>query len=293
MAYVGNLAEFLMHALGFAPGSHLYNYVDKPDLDMNGLVALANQTPGRGRPVRIPYALGMAAGAVGDWLARLIGHLFAISSVRVRKYAANTRFAAQRIGSTGFTPAISCATPSWRRSATSSPTDSCRACHARTRFWLAGWIDERGGGQRPCCASVARALCLPKQRGVGTSRREIPPGPRSPPVRSDNPPARTPMIRGTAVLAAASAGWRHSRLALPVTTADGVAPGISTRQARGRRRRPLRTGSGRRAPGHASGRDGLPRPGLARTADRGAISAPAWRTAGRRRSTGRSGRARS
>jgi GlcNAc-P-P-Und epimerase len=104
MAYVGNLAEFLVHALGFAPGVHLYNYVDKPDPDMNGLVAVASQTLGRGRPVRIPYALGMAAGAVGEWLAPLIGHQIPISRVRVRKYAANTRFAADRIASTGFTP---------------------------------------------------------------------------------------------------------------------------------------------------------------------------------------------
>jgi nucleoside-diphosphate-sugar epimerase len=104
MAYVGNLAEFLVHALGFAPGIHLYNYVDKPDPDMNGLVAVAGQTLGRGRLVRIPYALGIAAGAVGDWLARLTGRHFPISRVRVRKYTANTRFAAERIASTGFTP---------------------------------------------------------------------------------------------------------------------------------------------------------------------------------------------
>jgi GlcNAc-P-P-Und epimerase len=104
MAYVGNLAEFLVYALEFAPGVHVYNYVDKPDLDMNGLVALANQTLGRGRPVRIPYSLGMAAGAVCDWLARLTGRQLPISRVRVRKYAANTMFAANRIASTGFTP---------------------------------------------------------------------------------------------------------------------------------------------------------------------------------------------
>jgi nucleoside-diphosphate-sugar epimerase len=104
MAYVGNLAEFLVYALGFGPGIHLYNYVDKPDLDMNGLVVLANQTLGRGRPVRIPYALGMAAGAVCDWLGQLTGRQPPISRIRVKKYAANTRFAADRIASTGFKP---------------------------------------------------------------------------------------------------------------------------------------------------------------------------------------------
>lgn len=104
MAYVGNLAEFLVYALEFGAGIHLYNYVDKPDLDMNGLVGLANETLGSGRSMRVPYALGMAAGAVCDWLAQLTGHHFPISRVRVRKYAASTRFAADRIATTGFKP---------------------------------------------------------------------------------------------------------------------------------------------------------------------------------------------
>jgi nucleoside-diphosphate-sugar epimerase len=104
MAYVGNLAEFLAHSLSLGPGVHLYNYVDKPDAEMRGLVALANRTLGRGRPIHIPHALAMAAGAVCDLLARLSGQHFPISRVRVKKYAANTRFAADRVGSTGFTP---------------------------------------------------------------------------------------------------------------------------------------------------------------------------------------------
>lgn len=54
MAYVGNVAGFLAHALGFGPGVHLYNYVDKPDADMNGLHALADRTLGRGRLLHIP-----------------------------------------------------------------------------------------------------------------------------------------------------------------------------------------------------------------------------------------------
>jgi nucleoside-diphosphate-sugar epimerase len=104
MAYVGNLAEFLVYALRFGPGVHLYNYVDKPDLDMNSLVTLASQTLGRARLVRIPYGLGMAAGAACDWLGRLSGRQLPISRIRVKKYAASTRFAAERIASTGFKP---------------------------------------------------------------------------------------------------------------------------------------------------------------------------------------------
>lgn len=104
MAYVGNVAEFLVYALEFGSGIHLYNYVDKPDADMNSLVTLAHQTLGRGGAVRVPYVVAMAAGAVCECVARVSGHDLLITRARVRKYAANTRFAADRMVSTGFTP---------------------------------------------------------------------------------------------------------------------------------------------------------------------------------------------
>ncbi len=104
MAYVGNLVEFLVHALGFGPGVHLYNYADKPDLDMNNFVSLASQALGRAGPVRIPYGFALAAGALCDGLSRLTGWQLPISRIRVQKYAANTRFAADRLASTGFRP---------------------------------------------------------------------------------------------------------------------------------------------------------------------------------------------
>jgi GlcNAc-P-P-Und epimerase len=104
MAYVGNVADFLMHALRFGPGVHVYNYVDKPDIDIKGLLTLVNQTLGTSGTLRIPYAAGLAAGMACDLAARLTGRQFPISAVRVRKYAASTQFAAERALGTGFKP---------------------------------------------------------------------------------------------------------------------------------------------------------------------------------------------
>ena len=104
MAYVGNVAHFLMHALRFGPGVHVHNYVDKPDIDVRDLVSLVNQTLGTSGTFRIPYAAGVAAGMACDLAARLTGRQFPISAVRVRKYAANTQFAADRALRTGFKP---------------------------------------------------------------------------------------------------------------------------------------------------------------------------------------------
>ena len=46
IAYVENLADFLLHVLGFGPGVHIYNYADKPDPDMNHLVMLSGEALG-------------------------------------------------------------------------------------------------------------------------------------------------------------------------------------------------------------------------------------------------------
>ena len=32
LAYVENVAEFIIHSLSFKTGFHLFNYVDKPDI---------------------------------------------------------------------------------------------------------------------------------------------------------------------------------------------------------------------------------------------------------------------
>jgi nucleoside-diphosphate-sugar epimerase len=106
MAYVGNVAGVLVHALTFGPGVHVFNYADKPDLDMNELTELARAALGqhRARTLRIPYVVGVGAGIISDLAARLTGRSFPVSAIRVRKYRANTQFANARVLATGFVP---------------------------------------------------------------------------------------------------------------------------------------------------------------------------------------------
>lgn len=73
MAYVGNVAAFLNWGLERPAGHHTYNYVDKPDLDMNTLVRNIRAALGR-RPqprLRLPYRVAYGTGAVLDLAARL------------------------------------------------------------------------------------------------------------------------------------------------------------------------------------------------------------------------------
>lgn len=105
MAYVGNVAAFLIHMLQTPPGTHVANYVDKPDMDMNQLVEFARRSLGQAsgwRP-RLPYAVGYSIGAVMDAVAVATGRKFPISRIRVRKFCATTQFASAA-RSFGFVP---------------------------------------------------------------------------------------------------------------------------------------------------------------------------------------------
>ena len=94
MAYVENIAAFLEHSLDFGPGVHVYNYVDKPDFDMNRLVAEVHRILGRARGtrMRVPYPLGYAGGVACDAAARLMRRSLPISAVRVQKFCSTTTF---------------------------------------------------------------------------------------------------------------------------------------------------------------------------------------------------------
>ena len=108
MAYVENVAAFLEYSLSFKPGLHVYNYIDKPDFDMNTLVSEARKTLfGKNNVgLRLPAFLGMAIGYFADVVAKLTGKTLPVSSIRVKKFMGTTQFASS-VGETGFVPPVS------------------------------------------------------------------------------------------------------------------------------------------------------------------------------------------
>lgn len=105
MAYVENVAAFIEYAINFAPGEHIYNYIDKPDLTMNSLVGLVRTKLDRknGYRLRMPYMVGYGVGVLCDAVARLTGKKFPISAIRVKKFCSTTQFSTS-IETTGFLP---------------------------------------------------------------------------------------------------------------------------------------------------------------------------------------------
>ena len=108
MAYVENVVAFLEYSLSFKPGLHIYNYIDKPDFDMNTLVTEARKTLfGKNNVgLRLPAFLGMAIGYFADVVAKLTGKTLPVSSIRVKKFMGTTQFASS-VGETGFVPPVS------------------------------------------------------------------------------------------------------------------------------------------------------------------------------------------
>lgn len=103
MAYVENVAAFIEFSMSFKPGVHIYNYIDKPDFTMNSLVANVNRILGRSEKIgfRLPFALGYLIGKCFDLVAAITRKRFAISSIRVKKFCANSVYDTA-IDKTGF-----------------------------------------------------------------------------------------------------------------------------------------------------------------------------------------------
>ena len=108
MAYVGNVAAFLLHSFALGEGIHIFNYVDGPDMSTKMLIEHIRRCLGRpGKPPRIPKALALAGGHILDIVGRLSGKTFPVSAIRVQKFCENTQFKANRIAESGFKPQCS------------------------------------------------------------------------------------------------------------------------------------------------------------------------------------------
>ena len=108
MAYVENVSAFLEYCLLFKPGLHIYNYIDKPDFDMNALISGVRKVMFGKTNVglRLPGFIGIALGYFADLVAIIIRKPIALSSIRIKKFMGTTQFASS-ISNTDFVPPVS------------------------------------------------------------------------------------------------------------------------------------------------------------------------------------------
>lgn len=111
MAYVENVVAFIRHMSQTAPGIQIWNYIDKPDLSMNDLVAHVRQTVlnKKGVGLRLPNWLGMTLGHVADVVSRVSGKRLPVSAIRVKKFTSSTSFNSGAHQLAGFSAPVSLA----------------------------------------------------------------------------------------------------------------------------------------------------------------------------------------
>ncbi|MFL2731104.1 MAG: NAD-dependent epimerase/dehydratase family protein [Gammaproteobacteria bacterium] len=108
MAYVENVAEFLKYCISFEKGLNIYNYIDKPDYEMNDLIKVVrfNLFKKNNIGLRLPGAIGIIIGIFADLVSFLIRKPLPISRIRILKFMKTTQFASS-VSKTNFYPPIS------------------------------------------------------------------------------------------------------------------------------------------------------------------------------------------
>lgn len=109
MSYVGNVVAFIEFLIQHKrEGYNVFNYVDKPDFTTNDLVYHTGEILGKRIPTtHIPYWIGMLGGYGFDVLAFITRKKLTISSVRVKKFCAVTKYDSTKAMSSGFVPPYS------------------------------------------------------------------------------------------------------------------------------------------------------------------------------------------
>jgi nucleoside-diphosphate-sugar epimerase len=103
MGYVGNIVKFLVGTAELKEGRHLFNYVDKPDMTVKELVQYIRAELNIMKTLpTVPYAAGIFAGYIFDLLSLITGKSFPISSIRIKKFCANTTVSARALDELGF-----------------------------------------------------------------------------------------------------------------------------------------------------------------------------------------------
>lgn len=106
MAYVGNIVAFVKFMIdNVEDGYNVFNYIDKPDMTMNELVAHVSNVLKKHIPAtHFPYWFGMMGGYCFDLLAKITRTKLTVSSVRVKKFCATTQIDSTKAMNSGFVP---------------------------------------------------------------------------------------------------------------------------------------------------------------------------------------------
>ena len=103
MGYVGNIAAFLASLVNANFGVHIYNFAGKPDLSSKEIVHIVkNALNLQDNTLSLPHWVGLLGGYTFDILAKVTGKKFPISSIRIKKFTAETTVNTDKLLESGF-----------------------------------------------------------------------------------------------------------------------------------------------------------------------------------------------
>lgn len=106
IAYVGNISQFILSFLDDCDHFSVHNYVDKPDYDMNSLIMLIQHFLFKKKimNINVPFYVGLFFGYVADVVSIFKKNKLPLSSIRVKKFNANTTFKSNTSHNKIFSP---------------------------------------------------------------------------------------------------------------------------------------------------------------------------------------------
>ncbi len=103
MGYVGNIAAFLASRVNVNSDISIYNFAGKPDLSSNEIVHIVKKSLNlQDNTISLPYSIGLLGGYVFDILAKITGKKFPVSSIRIKKFTAETTVNTDKLLESGF-----------------------------------------------------------------------------------------------------------------------------------------------------------------------------------------------
>jgi len=103
MGYVGNISAFLASLATPKEGVEIYNFAGKPDLSSKKIVEIVHNELGiKKKILSVPYWIGLLGGYSFDIVAKLTGKKFPISSIRIKKFTAETTVSTHKLFESGF-----------------------------------------------------------------------------------------------------------------------------------------------------------------------------------------------
>jgi len=93
LAYIDNITDFVKKTLELDKGNYCFNFIDKPESNMNKIMLFIYEALGKKKPkFYIPFFIAYTLAKLLDILSLVSNKKFSISSIRIKKFCSDTSF---------------------------------------------------------------------------------------------------------------------------------------------------------------------------------------------------------